>query len=92
MTAELAPAEASLSYVDASDVEQTRHSRLDRLRAARAAGSTPLRELRPALEPAPDRAARLAADVGGIVLATAQRPIVVVETSQPLAAATGWPS
>ncbi len=84
MTAELAPAAVSLRYVDGSDVEQARRSRLDRLRAARAADIAPLPELPPPVEPAPDRASRLASDVGGAVVSTTHRPIVVVESSQPM--------
>lgn len=84
MTAELAPDAVSLRYVDASDVEQTRRSRLDRLRAARAVDIAALPRLASPVEQAPDRASRLASDVGGAVMSTTHRPIVVVETSQPL--------
>lgn len=84
MTAELARSAASLRYVEASDAEQARRSRLDRLRAARASAAAPVSSPAQAAEPRPDRAERLAAAVGGRVVATQRRPIVVVETSQPM--------
>jgi uncharacterized protein YprB with RNaseH-like and TPR domain len=60
---------------------EIRRSRLERLRDARVRDASEFR--RPALpEPRPDRAERLASDVGGRVQATAGRPIVVVETRE----------
>jgi len=62
-------------------IGQLRRSRLERLRDARVRDAAELR--RPAV-PAPraDRAAALAADVGGVVQQTPHRPIVVVEWRQ----------
>jgi uncharacterized protein len=83
VTIELTPPVATLRYVDGfAESGDRRRSRLDHLRAART-GLVP-RQARDASAPRPDRATRLAADVGGTVVATAQRPIVVVETSQVL--------
>jgi hypothetical protein len=83
VTVELALADASLHYVADWEIGQTRRSRLDRLRETRSArsGSAPA-SFGPARAtvPAGERAARLAADVGGIVMATPGQPIVVVES------------
>jgi tetratricopeptide (TPR) repeat protein len=85
VTGELAEGDLSLCYVDSFDIGPTRRSRLDRLRAARVAdGGSPSAGSRP--EPRSDRAQRLAADVGGAILETPQRPIVVVERRLPLEA------
>ena len=86
MTAELAHAVASLRYVEAFDAEHTRRLRLDRLRAARQAGAASGPRQTHVVEPRADRAERLAVAVGGRVMATQQRAIVVVETSQPIEA------
>ena len=85
MTAELALAWPRLSGVDDPDPGPTRRSRLDRLREAAAAG-TGARSTIPRPQPRPDRAQRLAADVGGTVLDTPQRPVVLVERRLPLEA------
>ena len=87
MTAELARTVASLRGMDESAPLLARRSRLDRLRAARSQDAA--EPIHPPLDRAPhasrsDRAARLAADVGGTVLVTRQRPIVVVEHRQVL--------
>jgi uncharacterized protein YprB with RNaseH-like and TPR domain len=75
----------SLRYMDSLDTAQTRRSRLDRLRAARAfAEAAPAIIARP--PPRADRAIRLAAAVGGTVLETPGQPIVLVERRQPLVA------
>jgi tetratricopeptide (TPR) repeat protein len=93
VTTELAQAGSSLGYVADWQVEQTRRSRLDRLRADRADPSTnavPRSAVLAGDRPwharsTTDRAARLAEDVGGIVMATAGRPIVVVENRDAIA-------
>ena len=84
MTVELARPGVSVRYVDAPDSEGTRRSRLDRLRAARSAGPLPAGSRGPVGGPVSDRAAKLAADVGGVVVATSERPIVVVCRSEPI--------
>jgi hypothetical protein len=88
VTNELAQAVASLRYVADWQLEDVRRSRLDRLRGSRLSPETGSRA-RPgppvAALPAQDRAARLAADVGGVVMPTSGRPIVLVETRQAIA-------
>jgi uncharacterized protein YprB with RNaseH-like and TPR domain len=91
VTTELARAEVTLAPMAMPDADQVRRSRLDRLRLAR--GSPPVSP-DPGVRDAPtllrassrERAERLAADVGGHVVTTSHRPIVVVESSQPLRA------
>jgi uncharacterized protein YprB with RNaseH-like and TPR domain len=62
---------------------QLRRTRLERLRDAGVREAAELR--RPAIpSPRPDRAERLAQDVGGRVLATSARPIVVVESREAI--------
>jgi hypothetical protein len=58
--------------------------RLDRLRVARPPTMVPAGREPPVAGEASDRATRLAADVGGRVAETSQRPIVIVESSLPL--------
>lgn len=83
MTSELATTAPSIAGMDLSDAVRLRRSRLERLRDARVRDSTEVR--RPSLpEPRPHRASALAADVGGRVQLTSERPIVVVETRQDL--------
>ena len=53
---------------------------------SRTAAGTGARSTIPRPQPRPDRAERLAADVGGTVLDTPQRPVVVVERRLPLEA------
>ncbi len=81
MTAELASTGSSLAPMDVSAPGQRRRSRLERLRDARVRDAAEIRRP-PVPAPRPDRAARLAADVGGIVQQTPQRPIVVVESRE----------
>ena len=83
MTAELARPDLTLLDMDATGVEARRRSRLDRLRDSRVRDAAEIR--RPAI-PAPraDRATALAADVGGVVQQTPQRPIVLVEWFEPI--------
>lgn len=86
MTLELAHLGARLPAVDYVEIDQLRRSRLDRLRAARAADDATV-VVRPALPTQPaERAGRLAAAVGGVVLPTPQRPVVLVERRQRLEA------
>jgi hypothetical protein len=67
--------------MDVIGTGRVRRSRLERLRDARVRDAAEIR--RPDVpEPRPDRAQRLAADVGGQVLHTSQRPIVVVESRE----------
>ena len=81
MTSELAEMGPTLPDMDTPGVDRLRRSRLDRLRDARVRDAAEIR--RPAIpEPRADRAAALAADVGGVVQATSQRPIVVVESRE----------
>lgn len=85
MTAELASAGVTVTRMELADSQRVRRSRLERLRAARVREQAEVR--RPAVpEPRPDRARRLAEDVGGTVWPTPERPIVVVESSEPLEA------
>ncbi len=85
MTSELAPTPSSLSGVDPIAAGQLRRSRLQRLRDAnvRDAGEMVRRPEIP--EPRADRAQRLAADVGGFVQETPERPIVMLESREPIA-------
>lgn len=64
---------------------QLRRSRLERLRDAKVRDATDIGRMPQLPQPRPDRAARLAADVGGEVLETSGRPIVVVESREPIA-------
>jgi hypothetical protein len=69
--------------MDTIGAARLRRSRLERLRAAGVRDAAEIR--RPPLpEPRADRAAGLAAEVGGEILETAQRPVVVVESREPL--------
>jgi uncharacterized protein YprB with RNaseH-like and TPR domain len=64
---------------------QLRRTRLERLRDARVRDAAEIR--RPEIPPPrPDRAERLAHDVGGLVQETAHRPIVVVESREAMTA------
>src|SRR6185436_13763639 len=74
-----------LAYVEGPEAAQVRRTRLDRLRAARGASGTPASQPARDLPGTQDRATRLAADVGGRVVETALRPIVVVESTQAIA-------
>jgi DNA polymerase III epsilon subunit-like protein len=85
VTGELALLDPRLRGVEDHDLAPIRRSRLDRLRAAAASGAGPHSTI-PRPEPRPDRAQRLAADVGGALMDTPQRPIVVVERHLPLEA------
>lgn len=69
--------------MDPPDVGHIRRSRLERLRDARVRVAS---EIRPLVmpPPRPDRAAALAAAVGGSVLETQARPIVVVESREAI--------
>ena len=83
MTLELAQAGPTLPAMEYVEVELVRRSRLDRMRAARAVDG-----VRPALAAPPahgERARDLAAAVGGAVVSTCQRPVVLVEHREPLA-------
>jgi tetratricopeptide (TPR) repeat protein len=74
-----------VALMDPADTQRVRHSRLERLRAARARDESEVR--RPAVpEPRADRARQLAVDVGGTVWPTPERPIVVLESSEPIEA------
>jgi uncharacterized protein YprB with RNaseH-like and TPR domain len=86
VTLELAHLDARLPPVDYVEIDQLRRSRLDRLREVRAAGDAAV-TVRPTLPiQAAERAGRLAAAVGGVVLPTPQRPVVLVERRQRLEA------
>jgi uncharacterized protein len=78
VTTELTRHPPMLPGMDGLGVGMVRRTRLERLREARVRDAAEIR--RPAI-PAPraGRAAALAADVGGVVQQTSQRPIVVVE-------------
>ncbi len=83
MTAELAQVRSSLAPMDGIGAGRLRRTRLERLRDAQVRDATELRG--PALPgPRPDRAEALARDVDGSVLATSQRPIVMVESREHL--------
>jgi hypothetical protein len=87
VTGELAALLPTLRYVgdvDGVDTGLVRRSRLDRLRSARSSG-LPAAARGASPEPRPERAVRLAAELGGTVLATPQRPIVMLERRLPLA-------
>ena len=83
MTAELASGGPSLGPMEPPSTSSLRRSRLERLRAA---GIRESSDVRPLVlgEPRTERAPRLALDVGGVVLETPQRPIVLVEDRRPL--------
>jgi uncharacterized protein len=84
VTSELAGLQTSLPGMDPIAAGQLRRSRLQRLRDASVRDAAEIR--RPAIPlPRADRAQRLAADVGGTVRQTTDRPIVVVESREPLA-------
>ena len=84
MTDELAWTPPSLPGMDSTGAGRLRRSRLERLREAHVRDASEIR--RPTIaEPRADRAERLAIDVGGMVVATTQRPIVVVESREHLA-------
>lgn len=83
MTGELAALLPTLRYVDDVDTGMVRRTRLDRLRLSRDPGSPGVAP-RPSPEPRPERAVRLAAELGGTVLTTAQQPIVLFEHRLPL--------
>ncbi len=86
MTLELAHLNARLPAMEYAEIDQLRRSRLDRLRAARADAEASVVEL-PRLPSHPaERAGRLATAVGGVVLPTVQRPVVLVERRQRLEA------
>ena len=84
MTSELAATQPSLPGMDAIGAGRLRRSRLERLRDARVRDASEMRRS-PVPEPLPDRAERLAADVGGMVLETTERPIVVVVSRESIA-------
>ena len=84
MTSELAATQPSLPGMDAIGAGRLRRSRLERLRDARVRDASEMRRSH-VPEPLPDRAERLAADVGGMVLETTERPIVVVESRESIA-------
>jgi uncharacterized protein YprB with RNaseH-like and TPR domain len=87
VTGELSLTGASLDYVADWQIAQIRRSRLDRLRASRlrgVAGAAALSGSTAPPRPAADRAARLAEDVGGVVVATADQPIVVLESREAI--------
>lgn len=84
MTAELARVRSSLAPMDGIDTGRLRRTRLERLRDAQVRDASEFR--RPAVpQPRQDRAQALARDVGGVVLPTSHRPIVVVESRQRMA-------
>lgn len=71
--------------MDALAPTDIRRSRLERLRDARVRDASELRPP-PLPESRPDRSASLAHDVGGVVLQTTERPIVVVESRERIPA------
>ena len=83
MTSELAGTQPSLPGMDAIGAGRVRRSRLERLRAAQVRDAAEMRRSH-VPEPRPDRAERLAVDVGGTVLETTERPIVVVESRESI--------
>ena len=85
MTTELAPRQPSLPGMDPIAAGQLRRSRLERLRDAKVRDASEISRPPQVPEPRPDRAQRLAVDVGGEVLETTQRPIVVVESRERIA-------
>lgn len=83
MTAELTHGRSSLVAMDGLSPGLLRRTRLERLRDAGVRDDTQIR--RPTLsEPRPDRALALARDLGGKVLPTSGRPIVLVESREHL--------
>jgi uncharacterized protein YprB with RNaseH-like and TPR domain len=85
VTSELAPMQTSLHGMDPIAAGQLRRSRLQRLRDANVREAAEMVR-RPGIpQPRPDRARRLAADVGGAVHPTSARPIVMLEWREPLA-------
>jgi hypothetical protein len=86
VTLELAHPGARLPAVDYVEIDQMRRSRLDRLRAARAADAAAVVVRPPLMTQPAERAGRLAAAVGGVVLPTPQQPVVLVERRQRLEA------
>jgi tetratricopeptide (TPR) repeat protein len=85
VTSELAPMQTSLHGMDPIAAGQLRRSRLQRLRDANVREAAEMVR-RPGIpQPRPDRAQRLAADVGGAVHPTSARPIVMLEWREPLA-------
>lgn len=84
MTAELAELDGRMAGVDALAPTEIRRSRLGRLRDARVRDASELRPP-PLPEPRPDRAAALARDVGGTVLETSERPVVMVTSRETIA-------
>lgn len=82
MTSELAPHRPSLPGMDPIAAGQLRRSRLERLREAKVRDASELVRSPRVPEPRPDRAERLARDVGGEVFETTERPIVVVESRE----------
>ena len=92
MTGELTNTGSSLAPMDQLASGRLRRTRLERLRGARVRDAAEMR--RQALpEPRPDRAERLARDVGGEVQVTPGRPIVVVESREVIPrdlAALAW--
>ena len=83
MTSELATTRSSLPAMDPTVAGRLRRTRLERLRDARVRDASEIR-LATMPEPRSDRAAHLAHDVGGEVRPTPGRPIVVVESREPL--------
>jgi uncharacterized protein YprB with RNaseH-like and TPR domain len=87
VTVELARLPGMLPGMDPDGGGQIRRSRLDRLRAARSA--PPIAAADGAWRgrtPRPDRAGRLAADVGGWVMETPHEPVVIVESVESITA------
>jgi uncharacterized protein YprB with RNaseH-like and TPR domain len=81
VTSELAGIKRSLAAMDAVTTGRIRRTRLERLRDAQVRDASEIR--RPAVpEPRPDRAVALARDVGGMVVPTSQRPVVLVESRE----------
>jgi uncharacterized protein YprB with RNaseH-like and TPR domain len=85
VTAELAPLQPSLPGMDPIAAGQLRRSRLQRLRDANVREAAEIVRSPELPAPRADRALRLARDVGGKVLETTQRPVVVVESRERLA-------
>lgn len=82
MTSELAPHQPSLPGMDPVAAGQLRRSRLERLRDAQVRDATDIARSPALPRPRPDRAQRLALDVGGELLRTTGRSIVVVESRE----------
>jgi len=81
VTLKLADTDVTIETVDSIPAGRLRRSRLERLRASQVRDASEIRRP-PVPEPRADRAERLAADVGGEVLQTPERPIVVVESRE----------